>query len=202
MAIPVIAKGAESLFLDETRSRLLAGGAFVTILVFLAFSLVSVGIYAKQAVQILTGSVDPCEFRGPNCRALSLLSEQADLGDRVFLVESHIDSLRPDLLQCASSNAEMGDLLIAPSPDERWAYLIDRDFLYIAINTSIYPGHDEALDLGQAPEWLDYDVFYQENRFKVIHITSQDPLIQPSVMCHQVNPPAWDIVPVEQTASN
>ncbi|HEY69154.1 MAG TPA: hypothetical protein G4O08_01075, partial [Anaerolineae bacterium] len=73
MFIPILAKGTEFLFLDETRSRLLKGGAFFVLLVSILFSMISVGIYAKQAIQIQAGWVDPCEYNRTNCWALSSL---------------------------------------------------------------------------------------------------------------------------------
>jgi hypothetical protein len=200
MFIPVFAKGAEVLFLDKTRSRFLAEGAIITLLAILSFSLVSVGIYAQQAILIMTGVYSPCELRGANCRALTSLSEHADPGARVFLAGAFSDWLRPDLLQCTADRSEQGALMRAPSTEERWEYLIDRGFEYIAINPWNHAAYDEALDISEAPEWIDYSEFFLENGYKVFQIASEDPSRQPSITCRQIDSSAWQITPADQSA--
>jgi hypothetical protein len=197
MIIPVVAKGVDHVMQDRTRSRLLLGGTYATLLVLLAFSMITVGTFANQAVQIITGAYEVCDLHRADCWGLSLLNQHADMGDRVFIVGYYSDWLRPDLLQCVSNGAERNAALRSPSTEERWAYLIDRGFRFIAIEPG-FTTYDEALDISEAPEWIEHVEIFQETGYRVHQIESQDPLIQPSMTCSQIDMPAWQIVPVDR----
>jgi hypothetical protein len=195
MFVPVLAKGAESMLQESKRTRLLAGGVYVSLFAALAFSLMTTGVYAYQAIQYVSGAHDACEYERANCRAMSVLSENAAVGDRIFLAEAHAIWLRADLLQCVSERAELGTFLDAPSAEERWQYLFDRGFEYVAVNPRSYSAYAEALDVSQAPDWIEVVELFHEDGYSVYQIVSADASRQPSVACRQIDPPAWGIAP-------
>lgn len=196
MFVPVLAKGAEAV-MGSNGTRLLAVGAYAALIAALSFSLVTVGVYSSQAVKYATGVLGPCEFERANCRAMSALSQDAALGDRIFLAEAHTIWLRSDLMQCISERAELGATLDAPTTKDRWAYLVDRGFRYIAINPTSYAEFIDALDFNQAPEWIEISELFEEGSYKVYRISSTDPGRQPSMECRQADPPAWNVVPID-----
>ncbi len=195
MFVPVLAKGAESVLQEPKRTRLLAGGVFASLFATLTFSLITTGIYSYQAIQYVSGAQDACEYERANCRAMSTLSEEAALGDRIFLAEAHAIWLRADLLQCVSERAELRTALDTPSVEERWQYLIERGFRYVAVNPGSYSAYAEALDVSQAPDWIEVVELFSEDEYSVYQIDSTDPSRQPSAACLQIDPPAWDVAP-------
>ena len=194
MFVPVLAKGAETV-MDQSRTRLLAVGTYVALFAALSFSLVTVGVYSSQAVKYVSGVEGACEYERASCRAMSALSQDADLGDRIFRAEAHTIWLRADLMQCLSERAELGATLDAPTTEDRWAYLVERGFRYIAINPSSYAEFIDALDFDQVPDWIEISELFQEGAYSVYQISSTDSGRQPSVECRRVDPPAWKVVP-------
>lgn len=195
MFVPVLAKGAESVLQESKRTRLLAGGVLISLYAALTFSLMTTGVYSYQAIQYVSGAHDACEYERANCRAMSVLSEEAAEGDRIFLAEAHAIWLRADLLQCMSERAELRTALDAPSVEERWQYLIEMGFEYIAVNPASYSAYAEALDVGQAPDWIEVVEIFHEDDYSVYQVVSTDTSRQPSVACRQIDPPTWEIVP-------
>ncbi len=197
MFVPVLAKGVDAAMLDGQRTRLLTGGMFAALFATLAFSLITIGIYSYQAVLYVAGVHGPCEYEQSNCRAMSTLSERADMGDRIFLAEAHTIWLRSDLLQCVSERSELRTALETPSTEERWAYLIEHGFEYIAINPTSYAEYAEALDISLAPDWIEAVELFREDNYRVFQIASTDPNRQPSMECRQMDPPEWQIAPLD-----
>ena len=60
--------------------------------------------------------------------------------------------------------------------------------------------HDWAaslLEIDQSPEWLGVSTVFEDDPFVVYRLDSADPERQPQMMCAQVEPPAWQVIPVE-----
>jgi hypothetical protein len=198
MFIPVVAKGAESVMLDVKGMRILTAGIFACLFAALSFSLGTIGVYSYQAAMYVTGAHDACEYERANCRAMSALSEHADFGARIFLAEAHAIWLRSDLLQCVSERAELRTALDMPSVEDRWEYLIEMGFNYVAVNPTSYAQYAVAVDISQAPDWIEVDELFAEDDYRVFQITSTDPDRQPLMECRQVDLPGWQIVPVDE----
>jgi hypothetical protein len=196
MSIPVLARGAELAGLTNPRKQLVGAGIAVCALAIVLFRTVTVATHANEAILFQTGIYSPCEEEGANCRALDSLSQQADEGARIFLAEFYRDWLRVDLLQCVSDGDEFRALEASPTSEEGWSYLFERGFEYVAINHSTHAFIGELLDINLVPEWLDASQT-SDSGFRVIHLSSKDPTRKPGISCQQVDPPAWETVPVD-----
>lgn len=194
--IPLAARGAEYVSVLDTGPRWLGGSVLGCIFV----TQVVVGTYFSGQVfflsgtkRYLTGRMSQCDRDGEYCRSLTALNEQAEPGDRVLLAAYYRYWLRPDLLQCVSTEDELKDLR-ERSPEAFWLGAREGGFRYLAVDRTTHGSLMENLKIENLPIWVSVALTYEKGNLLIYLLAFNDPPVRPVAECRQARPPAWDLV--------
>ena len=82
------------------------------------------------------------------------------------------------------------------SATESWVHLFDNGYRYVVIDKLTHDWAAGLLDLELTPEWLEVTAIFEDDPFVAYRLDSLDPERQPKMICAQVDPPAWQVIPV------
>jgi len=163
LLIPLAARAAEVVYEREEPPRWLRASMLATLasaLVFVSFPLV---LAVPRAMAALQAPDTACAHAGRYCAALMRLNGIAAPGDRVYLAGYYGYWLRPDLLQCQATPAEMRAFEAQASAAARARYLRERGFRHLIVDktthmriaTGLFPGKTPA---HESAELAFYDI--------------------------------------------
>jgi hypothetical protein len=189
------ARAAEYVSKNDTPPRWLTIG----IMISLTATLLGVGLYSlnliffpKNTFQYLVGTMNECDRDGEYCRAMTVVNQDANPGDRVYLAAYYRYWLRPDLLQCVNGKSDYAKA-VGTSQEKRWLSLYQEGFRYLVADRSTFGGLLDDLTLENPPVWLKLDVLYKEWPLTVYRLAFHNPPVSQITACRQVDPPAWDV---------
>ncbi len=185
-------RGAEYTYRLEAPVRRISWGISTFTLVVLLLTTIQATKQVGDTISMI-GETE-CETTGSSCRVLEVVNQDAQPGERLYLASYYRYWLRPDLLQC-SAQPEDRQGLGADTPEERWAALYQRGFRYLVIDRGTHSLLLERYDPKRMPPWLTLVPLYSEGNYAAFRLDSSDPSHQPELVCRQVHPPAWEVVP-------
>lgn len=193
------ARAAEHVSYTDQRPRWLAflvlcatyTTFFTTSLYFLTET-----FFPGRTYRYLSGEMSECARDSSfYCKGMFVLNKAARNGERVFLASYHRYWLRPDLLQCLSSNAEYAEFL-GTSPDQKWVFMYERGFHYLFLDKTTFGTMMESLDIENPPNWVRPKLLYSsgDNSIAVYHLRYVAPPANRVFECSQIVPPAWNVI--------
>ena len=190
------ARAAEHVSLPETGMRWLSGSVLGSILVtqvFVAFYFSDQVFFPKQTKRYLMGRLSECERDGTYCRGLNELGDRAEPGARVLLAAYYGYWMRPDLLQCTSTEEELKELR-EKKAELFWLSLCQRGFEYVVIDKTTHGSLMKNLEKENIPSWVKISPQWGEGNLLIFHLEFENPPCAPVIECRQENPPAWILV--------
>ncbi len=195
--VPLVARGAEYISDGEKRPRLISAGiwlsTFVCLLLTLAMTLSYLKLRPAAVLMYAAGRLPECAVSGPECPALTIVNQEAQSGERVYLATHFEYSLRPDLIQCAPGADERLTIMDLQTPEARWSYLHEQGFGYVVIDETTHATTVAALDTQHVPDGLAVTWLLSDNNYRVFRLESRDPNRQSKMLCRQVKAPAWQV---------
>jgi hypothetical protein len=153
----------------------------------------------KTAILRSIGRVTLCEMETYNadatCRIAEVVNAEAAPEERVFLAAYYRYWYRPDIIQCLNSTHETEELSAIAEADSAWTYLYEHGYRYVVIDEITHATYLETLVVDQAPERLEVEIVFDDWPFTVYRIDSLEPGMAPDLICAQIDPPAWSVIP-------
>lgn len=195
------ARGAEAALETLTaRSQVFKTVIFASVLIVLLIGINDITNITKTAILRAIGRVSLCEMEtydaDATCRIAELLNEEAAQEERVFLAAYYRYWYRADIIQCLNSTQETDELGAMDAPESAWTYLYEHGFRYVVIDEITHGAYLQTLDIDQMPEWMAAEIVFEEWPFVVYRTDPIDPGRPPELICAQIDPPAWEVVPL------
>ena len=190
------ARAAEHFSRIESGSRWISSsvlGSIVVTQVFVGLYFSNQVFFPKEAIRYMTGRLSECERDGPYCRAFTELGEHAEPGSRVLVAAYYRYWMRPDLLQCSSTEEEIRHL-DEKRADSFWLSLCERAFQYVMIDKTTHKSLMKNLERENLPSWVKVYPLWTEGSLSIYQLKFDDPPQKPVIECRQLTPPAWDLV--------
>lgn len=188
----IAAKGAEYAWEADTPLRLIrfgiAGTLFVALLAA-AYPLWTVGWAALMG----RFSQDECALASKFCAPLTSLNRIACPGDRVYMTNYSGYWLRPDLLQCRDNREDERAVRSSPVPLEA---LCHRGFRFVVVDRTSHGEMLSRLESSPLPSWLSAEKVFESSDLSTWRLVAKSPRGCPALTCRQLNPPAWNVVPL------
>lgn len=165
--------------------------SFVIALVVLAHPFVRL---AKDAAKFARSAIPDCYRASPYCEALQEVNERLPHAARVYVGMYYTYWLRPDLLACRNTSAEIIPGKAPPDAAALWEELFARGFETVVIDKTSHSSEMMRLDPGVVPEWLDVRRVSAKEPLVVYALTSRDPARKPAVACRPRVPAGWEVV--------
>jgi len=199
--IPLAARAAESITYLESRSRWLTFAVLASLYIVMTATFIENtqggyydSFFFTKTISYLKGDIPRCgleSWAAPRCRALSIVNEQADKGDRVLYNLYHNYYLRSDLLLCSNTDrlTKFGMTGVA-----KWTLnwkLIFRDgyrFLVVDKFYGIFPNMDIH------PDWVKPVNIYSEGELMVYRLDYQNPPGNPQISCQRPQDGVWMLI--------
>ena len=197
--MPLAACGAGFVAETEATPRWLSIGILICLFATIGtVALPRISAVAKPFRSFVAGQAVTCSPVDARCRAINIVNQYAEPGDRVYLGTWYRYWLRPDLLQCISNR----DDIAAPgleTTEAQWTYLYERGFRYLIYERGYPFGTSSAsmadvLNAAQAPPWLVVTPLLIQDDYVALRLESRDPSRLSLITCRQVQGPAWDVV--------
>lgn len=134
LLIPLVARAAEIAYEQEERPRWLRAAMVFTLVSALSFVSLPLVMTPYWSLGAKPGANPACTYASNYCQPLTKLNEIAPPGSRVYFAGYYGFWLRPDLLQCQATPAEIQRLEKLPDAAARWSYLVERGFRYVVID--------------------------------------------------------------------
>ncbi len=190
------ARAAEYVSRPETGMRWLSRSVLGSILVtqvFVAFYFSDQIFFPKQTKRYLMGRLSECERDGNFCRGSNELGDRAEPGARVLLAAYYRYWMRPDLLQCTSTEEELKQLR-EKKAELFWLSLCQRGFEYVVIDKTTHGSLMKNLEKENIPFWVKISPQWAEGNLLIFHLEFENPPWAPVIECRQESPPAWKLV--------
>lgn len=188
LAIPLVAKIVDDIFLKR---------GFLILKIIIISSLVlilSISLYSNysQIRQFLImGKANFQKYGRFSARSSEFVNQRVVKGDRVFMAGYYTYFLRPDILQCLSTQFERDDQALKKESPEVWTYLYNQDFKYIVIQKISFPDILNSWDINKKPDWLEIKEIYSDPNIIIYSLGSNKPDEIPHCSCIS-NAKAWD----------
>ncbi len=196
LLIPLGARAAEYVSQTETGVRFISFGVLACILitqVTYGLHFLNVVFFPYKTKQYLAGQISQLDRDDLYCRLLTTLGQGAEPGDRVVFAAYHRYWLRPDLLQCASRDTELGNLM-GQTSEAFWNGILEGNFRYLVVDKSSHGKVEENLKEGKHPDWIRISILCEEGNMSVYRLEFTKPPRESMLECIQAAPPAWDVV--------
>ena len=190
------ARAAEHVSRPESGVLWLKWGVIGSILasqVIVVFYFSDQVFFPEQTKRYLMGRLSECGRDGPYCRGFTELSKRAEPGARVLLGAYYRYWMRPDLLQCTSTEGELKRLREERS-EVFWLSLCQRGFGYVVIDKATHKSLMNNLEKENIPSWVKIYRQWAEGNLLIFQIEFENPPLEPMMQCRQEKPPAWDLV--------
>lgn len=194
------ARGAEfASEIIKTKSRFLNIVILTSVLVAVLIGINGILNITKTAILRSIGRVTLCEMEtydaDATCRIAEIVNVEAAPEERIFLAAYYRYWYRPDIIQCLNSTHETEELSAIAEADSAWIYIYEHGYRYVVIDEITHATYLETLVADQTPEWLQVETIFDAWPFVVYRLDSLDPSRMPDLICSQVDPPAWEVVP-------
>lgn len=189
-----IAGFAETTLIAESKPRWLSFGIVTCLIAALLAGIYNKRILTEIKTNYFYNRVEYCVQPQSLGQMWLRLNQDTAPGERIFLAIYARYWLRPDLIQCASTSAEVQKWLEKESEADRFQYLYQRGFRYCAIDRHAYP---VELDFNQAPgNERSYHItpLIDDSRYALVRIDRGDNAELPETFTRQTAPPAWDVL--------
>ena len=148
----------------------------------------------KDVAKFAHSAMPSCYGASPYCEALQEVNERLPHGARIYVSMYYAYWLRPDLLACRNTNAEIVSVKALPDAAAWWEELFARGFETVVIDKTSHSNQLMRLDPGAAPAWLEVRKVSAKEPLAVYALASRDPARKPAVACRPRVPAGWEVV--------
>jgi hypothetical protein len=201
--IPIVASAAEYITLTESHPRLLTFSIQASLIIVLLSTFIENtqegyfdSFFFKKSVLYLQGDIPECGLEGggwlgQRCRGLSVINQQAQLGDRVLSNITHNYYLRSDLLLCGNNNEMVTDYVAQSGEQEtEWNKIYLNGYRFLAIDKFYFP----LPNVDNPPDWIKVSKIFEEWDIVVYHLDYIHPLEKPLLMCGKSQNGMWNVM--------
>ncbi|MCL5407127.1 MAG: hypothetical protein M1429_01375 [Patescibacteria group bacterium] len=190
LAIPLVAKIVDDIF---TKSRFL----ILKIVIILSFLIVLLSStysnYAQIRQALIMGKANFQKYGRFSAQSSEFLDQKVAKGERVFMAGYYVYFLRPDILQCLSTQSERDDQAFKKQSPEVWSYLYDQGFKYMVVQKVSFPDALKSWDINKKPDWLGIKEIYSDPSVIIYSLEGTKPDQTPQCDCTSLNDKAWDV---------
>jgi hypothetical protein len=194
-------RGVEVILDRKSGSRLLLGAVAGSVLVALMIGIMGITNITKTGILRAIGRVSLCDMEtygsDATCRIAERINEEARPEERIFLAAYYRYWFRPDIIQCVNSTEETEALDAIAEAEEAWSYLHEHGYRYVVIDEITHGNAFDLLEIDRIPEWMNVETVFEDWPFVAYRIESTDPSSSPTYICSQVDPPAWEVISVD-----
>jgi len=193
---PMIAFGAERVYLRESRPRIIRVAMVVTVAVAILIAsspqvkLVRLPGYFAQS---LLGTLPGCVMASGYCEPLTELNRLAKPGERVYFVGYYSYWLRSDLLQCLNDKRDAAALANVDAGQSQWETLYARGFHYVIIDKVTHIQVFQTLMDSPMPPWLELSELVKTDGLSVYALKPRESGHPVEWSCSQIASPAWEV---------
>lgn len=196
LLFPIIALGAERVYLGETSPKIVRGAMIIVVIMALTIVSSPQGKLLKlpfYLFQFIGGTLPECAMASDYCEPLMELNRRAAPGERIYFVGYHSYWLRADLLQCRDDKRDAAAVSNLVEGQSRWETLYTRGFHYVVIDKETHLKVFKTLMDSPMPSWLEVSEMIKTDGLSVYALKPREGGHRAEWSCSQIAPPAWDV---------